>query len=155
MAAKLLPEYLDVDGKVILVTGGAVGIGAGLVKELLAQNARVWQILIFIFCKWQSLINQYGKRILCTYLPLLEQIANISIIYTSVPLILNRQGVQKVLLVFFPLSEKNGYITQHWNCTCKYLFCFVLLEGYWKKFRTPFRKLIISRFCRSRCRKTS
>ncbi|XP_023945709.2 15-hydroxyprostaglandin dehydrogenase [NAD(+)]-like [Bicyclus anynana] len=40
MAAKLLPEFMDVDGKVILVTGGAVGIGAGLVKELLSQNAR-------------------------------------------------------------------------------------------------------------------
>ncbi|XP_045785453.1 15-hydroxyprostaglandin dehydrogenase [NAD(+)]-like [Maniola jurtina] len=40
MAAKLLPEFMDVEGKVILVTGGAVGIGAGLVKELLSQNAR-------------------------------------------------------------------------------------------------------------------
>lgn len=31
----------SVDGKVVLVTGGAAGVGAGLVRELLARNAAV------------------------------------------------------------------------------------------------------------------
>ncbi|XP_026742458.1 15-hydroxyprostaglandin dehydrogenase [NAD(+)]-like [Trichoplusia ni] len=40
MAAKLVKRYLCVEDKVFLVTGGAAGVGAGIVRALLAENAR-------------------------------------------------------------------------------------------------------------------
>lgn len=38
----------NVKGKVILVTGGAAGIGAGLVRGLLTQNASVSFLISYI-----------------------------------------------------------------------------------------------------------
>ncbi|XP_075969296.1 15-hydroxyprostaglandin dehydrogenase [NAD(+)]-like [Anticarsia gemmatalis] len=40
MAVELVKRYLCVEDKVFLVTGGAAGVGAGIVRALLAENAR-------------------------------------------------------------------------------------------------------------------
>ncbi|XP_028030460.1 15-hydroxyprostaglandin dehydrogenase [NAD(+)]-like [Bombyx mandarina] len=40
MAPDFVKRFVDVDDKVFLVTGGAAGVGAGLVKALLFENAR-------------------------------------------------------------------------------------------------------------------
>lgn len=37
----MVKRYLCVEDKVFLVTGGAAGVGAGIVRALLAENARV------------------------------------------------------------------------------------------------------------------
>lgn len=41
MASELVKRYTCVEDKVFLVTGGAAGVGAAVVRALLEENARV------------------------------------------------------------------------------------------------------------------
>lgn len=41
MAADLVKRSPNIEDKVFLVTGGAAGVGAGVVRALLSENARV------------------------------------------------------------------------------------------------------------------
>lgn len=41
MAAGFVKRSLNIEDKVFLVTGGAAGVGAGVVRALLFENARV------------------------------------------------------------------------------------------------------------------
>lgn len=47
MAAKMVRRVLCVEDKVFLVTGGAAGVGAGIVRALLRENARVNTFIVF------------------------------------------------------------------------------------------------------------
>ena len=51
MAAKMVKRVLCVEDKVFLVTGGAAGVGAGIVRALLRENARVNIILMYYVCR--------------------------------------------------------------------------------------------------------
>lgn len=46
MAIELMKRYLCVEDKVFLVTGGAAGVGAGIVRALLTENARVSSVCV-------------------------------------------------------------------------------------------------------------
>lgn len=67
MAAKLVKRYLCVEDKVFLVTGGAAGVGAGIVRALLAENARVGYEMKSenIWCKRSLIFFQFIDEMKC------------------------------------------------------------------------------------------
>ncbi|CAB3234590.1 unnamed protein product [Arctia plantaginis] len=64
MASELVKRYLSVEDKVFLVTGGAAGVGAGVVRALLEENARHVAFLDVLDREGSllefELLNKYG-----------------------------------------------------------------------------------------------
>lgn len=52
-----MEENFIFEGKVVVVTGGATGIGAGLVRSILSHNARVSFILLQVLKKSYASIS--------------------------------------------------------------------------------------------------